>query len=127
MIDVAPLKDSTTSHPVATAWRPAFTEVVRAFAEGDFQLSRGVPSVAPIQPDVAAQIQAYVRDYGESLIELPEEAWSTSISHWMWDYWEVVVDLWTAESGRSDMILLARVYEAEKGGVLIEVNSVHVP
>lgn len=119
-------KDEDTERPVASAWRPTFREVVRAFVEGDFGLSRGIPSVAPISSSTAKHIEAYVLDYGETLAELPEEAWETSVSLWMGTHWAVLVDLWTVESGSSDMVLDARVSEAE-GGFLVEIHLVYVP
>jgi len=44
----------------------------------------------------------------------------------MLKYWDVVVDLWTAESGCSDLALFVRVFE-EKDGFRMEIHSVHVP
>jgi hypothetical protein len=38
----------------------------------------------------------------------------------------VLVDLWTLESGESDMVLSARVFEVTNG-FQIEIDSVHVP
>ena len=44
----------------------------------------------------------------------------------MGEYWEVLVDLYTVESGRSDMVLHARVF-AENDGYRIEPGMVYVP
>jgi hypothetical protein len=41
-------------------------------------------------------------------------------------YWDVLVDLWTVESGRSDLALILRVYESEEE-FRFEIESVHVP
>ena len=65
-------------------------------------------------------------NYGETLADLPDEAWETSIAQWMGTHWDVLLDLWTVESGRSDMALCARVFE-EEDGFRFEIDSVHVP
>jgi len=44
----------------------------------------------------------------------------------MGTHWEVLVDLWTVESGKSDLVLDARVFEQETG-FRIEIHSVYVP
>jgi hypothetical protein len=41
-------------------------------------------------------------------------------------HWEVLVDLWTVESGPSDMVLHADVFEVENG-FRIEIHAVYVP
>jgi hypothetical protein len=44
----------------------------------------------------------------------------------MGSHWDVLVDLWSVESGRSDMVLDARVSETNDG-FLIEIHLVYVP
>ena len=123
---VPALKDETAQHPIASAWRPALSAVVSAFAKGDYALNQCPAHVAPVRASVSDQVQKYIASYGETLIELPEESWRTSAAQWMRAYWDILVDLWTAESGRSDLALCARVYEVDEG-FRIEILSVHVP
>ena len=120
------LKDDTAQHPVASIWRPALSEIVKALVAGDYALGQRPASVAPARAEVADQIKAYIADYGETLVDLPEDSWSTSVSQWMGTHLEVLVDLWTAESGDSDLALSVRVFETDDG-FRIEVDSVHVP
>lgn len=121
-----PVKDEDAEHPIADVWRPTLREIVKALAEGDYELSRGIPSVVLEAPDVAEQMRSYVKDYGETLTELNDETWRTSVAQWNGPYWDVLVDLWTVESGRSDMALSLWVYEAD-GGFRFQVNSLYVP
>jgi hypothetical protein len=121
-----PIKDENSAHPVANAWRPTFRDIVKAFTQSDYGLERGIRGVAPVAADVAEQVRDYIGDYGETLVELPDETWETSVSQWMLTHWEVIVDLWTAESGKSDMVLSALVFEVNDG-FRIEIDSVHVP
>lgn len=44
----------------------------------------------------------------------------------MGTHWEVLVDLWTVESGASDLVLHAHVLEV-KEGFRIELHLVYVP
>jgi hypothetical protein len=121
-----PEKDESKTHPVATVWRPALQAVVRAFVDGKYDLTGVHEWVPPVPLPTAYQIRSYVSDYGQHLSELPMETWSTSVSQWMGDCWHVLVDLWTTESGRTDMVLDVRIYENGEG-FRIEVGSVYVP
>lgn len=122
-----PLQDEDEAHPVPTAWRPVLKEIVQAFVEGDYALARGVSSVAPVSAETAEQIREYIADYGETLAELPEETWETSIAQWTGRHWDVMVDLWTEESGQSDMVLDARVLRAADDSFQIRIHLVYVP
>lgn len=121
-----PIRDENAAHPVATVWRPTLKRVVEAFVAGDFQLRRGIESVIPPAPDVAEGIAVRVADYGETLIDLPEETWKSSIAQWMDPHWDLVIDLWTKEAGRSDLVLTAQVEEID-GEYRFEIDSVYVP
>ena len=126
MTDSAPVKDPDEQAPVPTAWRGVLTEVVQAFVEGDFALSRQIDSVRSVDTKTAEQIREYLDDYGETLCALPKECWETSVVQWYEAYWDVLVDLWTEESGPSDLVLQLRVYEAEPG-YSFQVQLVYVP
>ena len=126
MTDLLPVKDPEDSTPVPPAWRGSIAEIVRTFVEGDFRLSRGLAGVEAVDLVTAGQIKGYLEDYGETLACLPEEAWGTSISQWQLTYWEVLVDLWTEESGKSDLVLHLRVSEADSE-FSYRVDSVYVP
>ncbi len=123
---VPALKDEDAAHSVATAWRATLSDIVRAFVAKDYTLRRRPASVAPVGPVVADQIREYIADYGETLIEVPDDTWNTSVSQWTGDHWQVLVDLWTVESGESDMAMSVRVFEVD-GGFRVEIDSVHVP
>lgn len=124
--DEQPVKDEDESHPIAEAWRPRLREIVRALVEGDYAVARGLPSVVPPSQATADRMRAYVGDFGETLAELPDEAWDSSVSQWMGTHWDVLVDLWTLESGNSDLVLTLRIFEAGKE-FRFEIDSLHVP
>jgi hypothetical protein len=121
-----PLRDEYRAHPIANVWRPAIQDIVKAFVQGDYSLLRNIQGVEPLDPVKAARIRDYILEYGENLVELPEECWRTSVAQWMRSHWELVVDLWTVESGQSDLVLSVRIFEMGQG-FRIEVDSVHVP
>ena len=120
------LKDPTSAHPIAAAWRPMLSDVVQCLARGDYELARCGPGVRRLAPETAEQIRGYLSEYGATLVELPSEAWNTSVAQWMDPHWEVVVDLWTAEEGRSDLVLAGDVIEVGDG-VRLTVHGVYVP
>lgn len=120
------LKDPEAQHPIADAWRPMLCEVVRRFVAGDYGLAQGIPGVEPVSAATAEQIRDYLADYGATLVELPDDTWQTSVAQWMEIHWDILVDLWTAEEGRSDLVLEGRVVETSAGPRLT-VHMVYVP
>ena len=125
MSDVPVLKVED-AQPVPPAWRPTLREVVRALVEGDYSVTRGIPFVAPVGELSAEQMRTYVASYGETLVELPDESWDTSLAQWAGTRWDVFVDLWTRESGPSDLVLHVNVVEAELG-FRFELHALYIP
>jgi len=123
---VGAVKDDDAAHPVAVEWRPALSGIVRAFARGDYSLAQAINGVDAIPHKVAEQIRAYVADYGATLVELPTDTWETSCAQWMGNHWEVLVDLWTKEEGRSDLVLSVKVTELA-GEPRFTIQLVYVP
>jgi hypothetical protein len=121
-----PTKDPDDQQSIPEAWRDTLREVVKAFVAGDYDLSRGVAGVDPIPASMAAQIREFILDYGATLVELPEAAWATSITQWNGPHWEFFVDLWTAEEGRSDLVLSGTVVETA-GAYRFTLHLVYVP
>jgi hypothetical protein len=71
-----------TSHaqqPVPIAWRPVLKAMADALAAGDYALVSVAQAVEPVLPETARQMEAAVRAYGATLIDLPEATWSTSV------------------------------------------------
>lgn len=105
------VKDDHAAHPVAASWRGVLADIICAFVREDYSLSTPIAGVAPVPLGVAEQIRAYVLDYGATLVNLPSETWETSCAQWMGEYWTVLVDLWTQEETRSDLVLELQVVE----------------
>lgn len=126
VVHEVPIKDAENELPVPDLWRPTITTLVRRLAQNDLPLTTDIPAVAPIPPDTAAQIRAYVADYGATLAPLDPDTWNTSVSLWMGDHWNVLVDLWTVEEGASDLVLHLHVYE-DGPGYRFEVYQTYVP
>jgi len=124
MSDASPvLKDGANEHPVPSAWRPTIERIVASLAADELPC---VPGVMPMTTELLEYISLNVECYGVRLVSLPEETWQSSVCQWMIDYWQVLVDLYSEEEGRSDLVLFLRVYERE-GSYEMEVTSVHVP
>ena len=123
--DPLPLKDEAAEHPIAAAWRPTFQQIVRALARGDYRLADGIESVEPVSEETSLHIRNSIDSYGATLVDLTEETWRTSVARWMGSHWEALVDLRTAEEGRSDLVLGARIREAQPG-YRFEVSMVYV-
>lgn len=101
-------EEDASERSIPRAWRQMFRDVVSAFIAGDYQLKEGIAGVGPIPAETASQIQDYIRDYGATLVELPEDTWESSFCAWTGSYWNALIDLWTQEEGRSDLVLKAQ-------------------
>lgn len=121
-----PLKDPEQQHPIPEVWRNTLTKIANAIGDGDYQLLRGIAFVPSLPPNRAKLIEQNLKDYGASLIYLPEDTWNTSACQWMGSYWDVLVDLFTAEEGASDLAISVRVRESGNT-YSFDVLSVHVP
>ena len=126
MHEIPVTKDASRQGPIPSVWRPVFREIVKALARGDYKLSAGVPGVLPVRDNVAEQIRAYVQEYGETLVDLPDETWNSSVCIWTGQRWDTIVDLWTAREGRSDLILQTLVSESAEG-FSFDIRLVYVP
>jgi hypothetical protein len=124
--EVPVVKDASKEGPIPSVWRPVFRAIVKSFVQGDFKVSTGIPGVSPVPDNVAEQIAAYVKDYGETLVDLPEETWKTSVCIWTGKRWDTIVDLWTMREGRSDLILQSFVSESAEG-FRYDIRLVYVP
>lgn len=122
----APSSSARNEHPIAGAWRPMLCAVVQCFVEGDYCLARGVVGVESITAATAEQIRDYLAEYGATLVELPDDAWQTSVAQWMGTHWQILVDLWTAEESRSDLVIDGSVIETSEGPRLT-IHLVYVP
>ena len=126
MKEVLVVKDEENERPIPTVWRPLFNQIVNAFVKKDYLLTYKVNNVLPVSKETAKQIAEYIEDYGEELIQLPEETWESSVCIWMDPHWDVLIDLWTAGEGRSDLVLGAEISESDTG-YTVNINLVYVP
>jgi hypothetical protein len=119
-------EEDASQRPIPLAWRQTFRDIVTAFIAGDYGLEVGVAAVEPVSVETATQIQDYVQDYGATLIELPEETWESSVCIWTGSNWDALIDLWTQEEGRSDLVLQTRVTESDSA-LSVKLHLVYVP
>jgi len=120
------MKDEQGPHPIAGAWREPLRQIVRALVQGDYALSTPIAGVEQVPTKTAEQMRDYIAEYGETLVELPDETWDTSEAQWSGAHWELLVDLWTAEEGPSDLVLSCTVNETDDG-YRFTVDLVYVP
>lgn len=113
---------------VPDRWRPAIESIVDRLVAKDYAglVRDGFVSYASDPTD--SSIGTWIEDYPATLVALPAEAWRyAERGRWsnLPDAWWVVVDLWTAEEGRSDLSMEATVRERD-GQVLVVIDNVHV-
>lgn len=124
VVNISKNLDSPTSIP--DIWRETIHKIVDAFSGGDYSLSTGISNVLPISQSTALELEESIAAYGASLTTLPEKTWDTSQCQWVGDFWDVFIDLFTVEEGRSDLVLQLRVYEKDHD-YLFKVYMIYVP
>ena len=125
--EVTPLKDEVQT-PVPHVWRDTLGAIVDSLIRGDARIGEGLESVDPISEAVSNHCREIVADYGSAtLIRLPEATWATSVAMWQGDRWDCLVDLWTAEEGRSDLVLEVAVSEDDGTAFRFRPYLVYVP
>lgn len=118
-------KNESDELPLPRLWRPIFTEIVSAIVKKDYLLTCVTRFNVFISQESADQISDYIEDYGETIVDLPEDTWDSSTFLWMGDRWNVLIDLWTEKEGHSDLVLKAEVKEGSSG-YLVVVEMVYV-
>ncbi|MYM27431.1 hypothetical protein GTP58_03755 [Duganella sp. CY15W] len=124
--EIPVVKDAQNQGPIPSTWRSILAEIIAAFVRKDYRLNTGIPGVAPVSATIGEQIQNYIRDYGATLIDLPESTWDTSVCIWGGNRWDVLIDLSTQEEGSSDLVLQAHILETN-GSYVVHVYMVYVP
>ncbi|WP_327009777.1 hypothetical protein OHA72_22630 [Dactylosporangium sp. NBC_01737] len=122
-----PVKDEHVESAVPEVWRPTLRAIVDSLRRRDIVLAAGLPGVDPVSnADTQRYLQA-VDDYGHAtLTRLPDEAWRTSVARWYGDRWKCLVDLWTEQDGRSDLVLDVDVFD-NAPDYQFRVHLVYVP
>ncbi|MFF1818334.1 hypothetical protein ACFVWG_13625 [Kribbella sp. NPDC058245] len=126
--EVVPLKVEDET-PIPHVWRGTLVAIVDSLIRGDTRIGQGIDNVEPLSEDDSTACRENVEAYGSvTLIPLPEGSWDTSVASW-WDgnRWDCLVDLWTAEEGRSDLVLHATVFEDPEAGFRIHPGLIYVP
>ena len=123
---ISPHKDESEG-PVPELWRPTFSALVDSLVERAPTIGGGLPEVEPVPDAVREQCLSAVDNYGDvDLVPLPQETWKSSVTAWQGDHWLCLIDLWTEQEGRSDLVLEAEVRERALG-FRFTVNMVYVP
>ena len=122
---VAVVKDEEREWPVPSEWRSRLESIADALKDRNYGLN-GLEDVDPLDGATAAGIAENIEAYGGALTSLPEESWKTSVCQWQLNFWEVLVDLFTEQEGRSDLALNVSVFERGDGFVF-KVRFVYVP
>jgi len=117
------VKDGERESRVPDAWRPTLSSIVDALVIRD---EPQLPRVSFRTAETWDHIKSNVQDYGAHLIGLPEASWDSSVCIWVGEFWEVLVDLYTEEEGRSDLVLQVHVRKVQDG-YMYEVVLVYVP
>jgi hypothetical protein len=121
-----PVKDDETQGPIPEAWRSTLAAIVDSIARGDSVAAADLSEVE-VDSKFAADCRNALEQCGDvTLVPLPEQTWETSVCIWNGDHWSCLVDLWTREEGRSDLVLELSVFE-DGLGYRFEPYLVYVP
>lgn len=117
----------TVGDPFPERWRPIVTEVVHRLVLGDYAGLYRDGFISPNSDPAEGGVGYWIEDYPATLVDLPPEAWL----HCGWilmadgTHWAILVDLWTAEEGRSDLTMEAKLWD-DGSTVSVVIDDVHV-
>ncbi|HQZ58966.1 MAG TPA: hypothetical protein PLQ39_04645 [Acinetobacter sp.] len=126
MSNFSPILYDEMPHKVPSAWRHTVQEIVEVFKNKNYEKLNNIAGVNQIDYDYAQDIGQNIDNYGETLISLPEQTWNTSECMWSEGFWEIYIDLFTENEGRSDLILSLKVNEINKD-YKFEIMNIYVP
>lgn len=119
--------DSEFQSPIPSIWRECIIQIIEAFKDKDFGRLNTLPSVQCIDLAYAAEIAENIDAYGAHLISLAEESWHTSVCIYMKnESWKAIIDLFTVEEGRSDLIIDLFIFKKENQ-FIFQINNIYVP
>ena len=123
---VPAIMDGSQERPIPTAWRSTFRDVINCIAAGNREILNANTAIIKVTTEDWSRFQDNIQAYGATLAPLSEETWKTSSCIWYGTYWGALIDLWTREEGRSDLVLDARITPIVTG-ILIEIHLIYVP
>lgn len=107
-----PVKDVEHEGPVPQEWRATLAAIVASLVRGDDVLAGAWMGSIRLRRTFRVHVSMLIDAYGGvTLVPVPEETRQTSVALWQGDHLSCLVDLWTAEEGRSDLVLDAHVFE----------------
>lgn len=119
--------DPEFQSPIPTIWRDTIILIVDAFKDKDFAGFNTITNVELIDLEYASELAEYIVDYGAHLISLSKDTWNTSVCLYMEDeFWKAIIDLFTAEEGRSDLILDLHIFK-KQNQFEFQINGIYVP
>jgi hypothetical protein len=121
-----PERNEEIEQAIPTQWRSAIIEIVDDIRNRNLRSGNVSGYDVSIDLDEIEDIYQNIDNYGDALVSLPEDAWQTSVCRWMGSYWCLLIDLFTAEGGLSDLVLFMDVYEHESS-TSFKIRSLHVP
>jgi hypothetical protein len=114
--------------PVPDRWRPVLASIVHRLVLGDYAGMAADGLISYSNDPTDASIGRWIKEYPAHLVDLPADAWAYS-EHGpdinVPGSWWVIVDLWTAEEGHSDLSMEATVWD-DGVDVVVKVRNVHV-
>lgn len=99
-------------NPIPNVWRNTLYQIIEALKDENYSVLIAIPNVTSLSKDEVKQMTLNIKDYGAHLINLSEETWSTSVCRWQGgNVWDLLIDLYTREEGKSDLVLAVRIFE----------------
>lgn len=123
--------DSEFQSPIPNIWRDTIVQIVETFKDKDFARLNTIANVEFIDVEYATELAENIDDYGAHLISLPEESWNSSVCSYFGEdnedhFWKAIVDLFTEEEGRSDLIISLNIYKHDDH-YTYEITGIYVP
>jgi hypothetical protein len=121
-----PEKNEKIEQAIPADWRPVIIEIVKDVQSGNLRPRNILGFDVDVDLSHVDDIYQSIDGYGDRLVSLPEDSWQTSVCRWMDGYWHLLIDLFTAEEGLSDLVLFIDVCEHDSFASF-KIRSLYVP
>lgn len=114
------------SEKIPKDWRKKIVDIVEVFKNRNLEKLNEIEDIEYIELEHAQDILSNLDSCDLSLVSLPNETWESSSCIYFGDGWQVFIDLYTKEEGRSDFIL---TFVVMKNGpnLIFTLDNIYVP
>lgn len=114
------------SERIPENWREKIVDIVEVFKNRNLEKLNEIEDIEYVELEHAHDMLSNLDSCDVTLVSLPNETWESSSCMCFGDGWQVFIDLYTKEEGRSDFILTLVVMK-NGANLIFTLDNIYVP